>query len=584
MLQQSRILDDQNDDMWIDDAEQSDQESNIKIVTGCAFCNRRIRSRNRMPQKLTRATTETKTKRILEILLHMNQQFKVNELQHSKCIEYHLSCLAEHEHKISTAKESIKVETIRKKVHNAALLKVKEYVQETLIEKREVRWLNDIFHYYAALFEEQMPQTEDNLDELLIKPHYLSQILLKLFPTLTKTTNKQRTYLHMSSLSTEEVYSNIFQKQNDLISQCKKVAFEIRKIVKGMRVQPLPIRNCTLKDVIEGECEIPRELYALIEALVKGPRSMNNVKKEKKISSICNAIILTMTNGHVKPSTCITLGLTMKSITGSRKVINILNRMGFSINYMLVEELETELAYGSSQDHILPYGLVSQNSNLRTHVAFDNFDKYVETTSGKDTLHDTVGIVYQNICQENCFENERVVPCFDDNNNTDKNRRRRKFYSNFDSSIEAYSKPNQKPPSTLFATDPLVPESWQKAVDMNNMWMMTHALDTNEKKRWFAWHSERIIDNNPVQNIGYLPNLNMSPTVDAVVLKTLQIAQNILRECKQKYIIVTYDLAIASKAYRIQADLAPRFDNIFITMGAFHIELAFFKVNCFIYL
>ncbi|GFV74274.1 retrovirus-related Pol polyprotein from transposon 297 [Trichonephila clavipes] len=33
----------------------------------------------------------------------------------------------------------------------------------------------------------------------------------------------------------------------------------------------------------------------------------------------------------------------------------------------------------------------------RDDVAFDNFDRVVETKSGKDTLHDTVGIIYQNV-------------------------------------------------------------------------------------------------------------------------------------------------------------------------------------------
>lgn len=70
----------------------------------------------------------------------------------------------------------------------------------------------------------------------------------------------------------------------------------------------------------------------------------------------------------------------------------------------------------------------------------------------------------------------------------------------------------------------------------------------------------------------------MSPTSDAVVLKTLQIALNIADECEQKHIVVTYDLAIACKAYKIQADMVPEFDRIFITLGAFHIELSFFKV------
>lgn len=317
-------------------------------------------------------------------------------------------------------------------------------------------------------------------------------MLLKFVPALTKTVYKQRTYLHIRDLPIEEVYSKGLQQQDDFISRCKKVAFEIRRIVKEMSIRELPKQNLTLKDIIEGECDIPRELYVLIESLVKGPRSMNSAKKEKRISSICNTIIFTMTNGSIKPSSCIALGLTIKSITGSRKVINILNRMGFSISYTLTEELETELAFGSSQGHILPYGLVPNNPSLRTHIAFDNFDKYVETTSGKDTLHDTVGIVYQNVCQEKNFEKENMIPlisCIDGNNNSEINRRRRKYYSDFDSSIEAYLKPNQKPSSTLFANDPVFPEMWQKAVDMNNMWMITHAFDTNERKRWFAWYT-----------------------------------------------------------------------------------------------
>ena len=34
-------------------------------------------------------------------------------------------------------------------------------------------------------------------------------------------------------------------------------------------------------------------------------------------------------------------------------------------------------------------------NNLSTNVAFDNYDRYVDTLNGKGTLHDTVGIIYQ---------------------------------------------------------------------------------------------------------------------------------------------------------------------------------------------
>ena len=41
-----------------------------------------------------------------------------------------------------------------------------------------------------------------------------------------------------------------------------------------------------------------------------------------------------------------------------------------------------------------PFGM-DLLSCVRTGLAWDNFDRFVETSSGKDTLHDTVGIAYQ---------------------------------------------------------------------------------------------------------------------------------------------------------------------------------------------
>ena len=37
------------------------------------------------------------------------------------------------------------------------------------------------------------------------------------------------------------------------------------------------------------------------------------------------------------------------------------------------------------------------NPNLNTENVFGNYDRYLETLTGKNTLHDTVGIVYQDV-------------------------------------------------------------------------------------------------------------------------------------------------------------------------------------------
>ena len=51
----------------------------------------------------------------------------------------------------------------------------------------------------------------------------------------------------------------------------------------------------------------------------------------------------------------------------------------------------------------------------------------------------------------------------------------------------------------------------------------------------------------------------------------------IAQECSRNTISVTYDLAIAKSSMQLQAEESPTYDNLFINMGGFHIELAFFS-------
>ena len=54
--------------------------------------------------------------------------------------------------------------------------------------------------------------------------------------------------------------------------------------------------------------------------------------------------------------------MAMKSITGNRKVIDILNRLGHSISYTTVEELKTKLTFGeNNREHITPTRVKSGN-------------------------------------------------------------------------------------------------------------------------------------------------------------------------------------------------------------------------------
>ena len=67
-----------------------------------------------------------------------------------------------------------------------------------------------------------------------------------------------------------------------------------------------------------------------------------------------------------KSETHLQLGMVMKSLTGSRKVIEILNRIGHCASYNLVEEIETERTYAANEKDILTLSRMNMDANACT--------------------------------------------------------------------------------------------------------------------------------------------------------------------------------------------------------------------------
>lgn len=547
----------------------------------CVFCDKRECKRNGIRQRLIQTISEEKKNEILQ-LLTTDAQRENHLLQNrtESTIFYHTVCFNSAIN-ITPKKDEIS----KQKLYSSQIFtEIKDRVQQTVFVEYNVRSLAEVYEEYSTLFEEGLTGCQIS-DNVMVTPQQLLKKLLLSSSNLSKTVSGNRTFIHPKGMPNEDIQHKI-HFTGSFMKQIKTVAFEIRKKVFAMEHHSMPRHNLTVTDIINRESDCPPELHLLIECLVKGVKQKNNQRKDIRISKICDDLIFAMSNGSVKPSNSIILGMATKSITGSRKMVEILNRLGHCCSYSTIEELETELAYGSaSENRLLPSGLKNQQS-LCTHVAFDNFDRYVETSSGKDTLHDTVGIVYQNKCPN--LETSIATSNFTDNIDSDSivdsvdnseigSRSRRKYYSNFNDSIEPFI-PLHSNTSRLIGNNPKVPNNWKTALDLDNIWMYYFKFGLSKIKRWSGWNADRVCDENPIQVIGYLPNLNMSPTNDAVVMKTLEMAKQLADECNQKYIVVTYDLAIAMKAYHIKDCMSPQFDRIFVNLGGFHIEMSYFKV------
>ena len=270
----------------------------------------------------------------------------------------------------------------------------------------------------------------------------------------------------------------------------------------------------------------------------------------------------------------------VKALTGSRKLMTVLNRFGHCISYTKEEELVTELATAiQNREKSCPkgakYGPVMGN-------AFDNYDEMVQTLSGFNTLHDTMGIFYQNIdpfaneidveplCQDRVMDQTKV------STSTTRNKKRKLEVIHSEVGLIQY---NKKICMDDFSYENIkcdeVADISENARKLDMIYMLKHNA-SESIPMWCGFNSKIANDSLQKQVVYYMPNLNKPITDCDVVVETMRTSMKCTNECGQKYGLVTYDLDVAKTAFRIQASNA-EFNQLFIMCGAFHIFMCYFR-------
>ncbi|KAG8258982.1 hypothetical protein J6590_019451 [Homalodisca vitripennis] len=118
-------------------------------------------------------------------------------------------------------------------------------------------------------------------------------------------------------------------------------------------------------------------------------------------------------------------------------------------------EAEPSLEEGSSSDSakssnvqfsntIASDTVINKEENLVAGMAFDNYDRFVDTKPGKDTLHDTVGIMYQNINPKDDNVEEEEEEENEDNEGCKRDRPRQRSFETIDFELPQCAKKLQK--------------------------------------------------------------------------------------------------------------------------------------------
>lgn len=91
--------------------------------------------------------------------------------------------------------------------------------------------------------------------------------------------------------------------------------------------------------VCEGEVDAPNKLLLFFRTLYTGTKCTTSTSErvERFIQSSADDAVFASTRGNLKPAKHLTVVLGMKSLTGSRKVVTLLNNFGHCISYHVGE-------------------------------------------------------------------------------------------------------------------------------------------------------------------------------------------------------------------------------------------------------
>jgi hypothetical protein len=266
------------------------------------------------------------------------------------------------------------------------------------------------------------------------------------------------------------------------------------------------------------------------------------------------------------------IGLGLHSITGQKKPIQLLNRLGHSIDYNMVCEIETAHAQANqkiSETHgTLPLSPATDEHAVLTFFRADNFDLNLETQTGHGAINSTHMIAFQ---EESQFTMKRSTSKV----KFERTGKRSIEQSNMEGEeMQVY--PKKEPTSFVnYSADEIV-KSQRLSAERFLTWMILRLINFGDQNvtSYFAWEMQNRIagENNTVQKTltTYLPPINAKVTEFSTINQYLTYMQKLANEVNMPYVNVCLDLGAAMNAYKFIWNFPLKFNDVVIHLGDFH--------------
>ena len=387
-----------------------------------------------------------------------------------------------------------------------------------------------------------------------------------------------------SSTECPDLQEAILEKSDHLFDTAKVVRQEILSLERKMKWPP------TAED-IRGESLTPVPLYNLIAWTVCSTTSYPSEGKvnlpenlKQQVSSIAQDIVYCTGRGRMKTAKHIALPMAIKTITGSKEAVTLLNKCGHGVSYSQLEEIETTIAemhlLKEAEGLFLPSACVP---NTPAIFCWDNIDFQEETLDGKRTTHALNGIVIQTKPAGEATEmtlpvlekSRRRTLTSDSAPLLDFTLKKRKGPTPFDkleldTTMAHLEEPEYKDFAWLMSRSPIDTEVHESVT--------SDTFPPQSVPSWTAFNAASTHIDMPMSVVGYCHMIDSNPSDPQTVYNALQRSLAMADELGQRDCVVVFDQALYARAIQIiwqNKDLASR---IVLRMGAFHTACTFLRV------
>ncbi|CAB4004680.1 Hypothetical predicted protein [Paramuricea clavata] len=269
------------------------------------------------------------------------------------------------------------------------------------------------------------------------------------------------------------------------------------------------------------------------------------------------------------PPKSLALGLTVRHMTGSTHLLQILAKFGHCASSDTILSYETALAkYRVSQAGKVPEGF--KVGSIPT-VVWDNIDFNEETSSGKGTSHHTNGILIQT-CEDEATDQPQEV-------NVPIIKKGVRVFTQAEEYLVPYNRVERVGPRTNV---PNIPAHWKdllsKAKVRDFMFIMARMYGGDDVPGWTGYNIKKYDYAILQTKIHYLPVIEASPTdlntVNTIIYKSIDMKSVF----QVPYIICVFDLAIYAKVQEIRWADQHLQEKLVVRLGEFHACMSFMSV------